>query len=70
MEVGSSQSFGGVFLPLAPRDCGDGVLLAQEETPQGKKDLPSLWWWLQKVDRNHRVLQKVLPTVGTAGLGA
>ena len=60
MEVGSSQSFEGVFVPLAPCDCRDGVLLAQEETPQGsdggKKDLPSLWQRLQKVGRNHRVL--------------
>lgn len=73
MEVGSSQSFGGVSLPLAPCDCRDGVLLAQQETPQGldggRKDLPSLWRWLQKVGRNHRMLQEVVPTVGTTGLG-
>ena len=48
------------------------MLLAQEETPQGsdggKKDLPSLWQWLQTVGRNHRVLEEVVPMQGPVAL--
>lgn len=40
-KQGAVSPLGNVFLPLAPCACRDGVLLAQEETPQGVR-------WRQK----------------------